>query len=98
MTRNTLTTTKIHSIWKIHMESREIRKVKNKRIDKDIPGNETYKGSRVAILFPDKVEIRPKCITSDRLVYMTEAKVSRKIKQLLIWNQLLNNFHTSKKL
>lgn len=47
------------------MESQEIRKVKNKRTDKDMPGNENIKEAGV-ILFPDKVEIRPKCLTSDR--------------------------------
>lgn len=40
--------------------------VKNKRIDKDTSGNENIKEAGVVVFFPDKVEIRSKCIMGDK--------------------------------
>lgn len=48
---------------------KRFRKVKNKGIDKDISGNENIKEAGVAILFPDKAEIRTKCFRSEQVSF-----------------------------
>ena len=47
-------------------KAKRLRKVKNKRIDKVVSGNKNIKEAGVAILFPDRVKIRAKFITSGK--------------------------------